>query len=74
MGALAERLAFGVQLLALADERRSTDADPYVGANIERLIVDRELDELEAEIRLNPGPLAKYVTEPVLQKHRSERT
>lgn len=73
MGTLAERLAFGVQLLALADQRRSTDSDPHVGTNIERLVVDRELEELEAEIRLNPGPLAKYMAEPIFLKHRRQR-
>ncbi len=74
MGELAERLAFGVYLLELADLRRASDDDTHVGENIERLVIDRELAELEAEILQEPGPLAKYVTAPVLLKQREAHT
>lgn len=42
-----ERLASGVTLLALVDRRRRQTGLPHLGANIERLIILRELEELE---------------------------
>jgi hypothetical protein len=45
---LRERLEHGVSLLTLIDRRRAETGLRYLGANIEGLIVERELRELEA--------------------------
>jgi len=68
MGRLAQRLATAVSLLKLLDRRRREAGDPYLGSNIERELVGRELRELEAQIILDPGPLARYVGVPVTKR------
>ena len=59
--------------MELLDIRRAVAGDPNLGSNIERQVVDRELQELEAEILLEPGPLAKYIAVPVSHKHLEAR-
>jgi hypothetical protein len=43
--------------LTRIDHRRSETGEPTLCLVLERLIVNRELDELETEILANPGPL-----------------
>ena len=64
MGDTPRRLASAVSLLALIQVRREETGDPNLGSNIERQLVDRELRELEAQLILDPGPLAKYMATP----------
>ncbi len=45
---LNERLAHEVYLLALIDRRRKESGSAHLGSNIERMIIDRELEELES--------------------------
>lgn len=59
-----ERLERSMAILAMIDRRRESSGDQSLGSNIERMIVDRELEELEREILLNPGPLAAHVGRP----------
>jgi hypothetical protein len=47
---LRGRLERRAPLLALIDQRRAESGAPHLGANIERLIIERELRELEATI------------------------
>jgi len=58
---LRERLEHGVSTLALIDRRRAEAGSPYLGANIERLIVERELRELEAAM-ISPRESASGAT------------
>jgi len=44
-------------MLELLESRRLASGDTQLGSNIERMIIDRELKDLEAEIYKNPGPL-----------------
>jgi hypothetical protein len=45
--ALKSRLASCCRVLEVIDRRRAATGDPNVGASVERLILDRELRELE---------------------------
>ena len=58
--------------MMLLERSRQTSDDPNLGSNIERMIIDRELSELEEEIIGNPGPLAPQLTSHALR--RGERT
>ncbi|MCW5978280.1 MAG: hypothetical protein KIT09_09395 [Bryobacteraceae bacterium] len=55
------RLKNSAAILKTLDHRRAVANDPHLGSNIERLVIGRELRELEEEIARNPGPLAAYV-------------
>ncbi len=57
-----QRLEKSMSILAMIDRRRELSGDPSLGSNIERMIVDQELEELEQDILLNPGPLAPHLT------------
>lgn len=48
---LHQRLARGAAILAVIDRRRNQEDCPSLGQNIERMIIERELDELS---RKNP--------------------
>lgn len=63
-----ERLERSMAILAMIDRRRESSGDPSLGSNIERMIVDRELEELEREILSNPGPLAEQIGRPVRRR------
>ena len=65
----SQRLAKAVRLIELLDARRQAAQDPHWGSNIERLLVDRELQDLEHEIARNPGPLV--LQHALLQRRRS---
>jgi hypothetical protein len=59
-----DRLASGAALLALIDRRREKSHSPSLGSSIERIIIERELRELEEEAVLAaqrdlPGRLQK---------------
>ena len=53
----ADRLKRAELMLALIDHRRREKKESTVGSCVAWYIVDRELQELEREIRDNPGPL-----------------
>ena len=53
---LAERLAQGAEMLSRIDQRRAETGCAYLGANIECIIIERELAELEQE--MTPTPVA----------------
>jgi|YNPMSStandDraft_1061717.scaffolds.fasta_scaffold05789_5 hypothetical protein len=59
-----ERLEKSLAILAMIDRRRESSGDPNLGSNIERMIIERELEELEREILLNPGPLTEQIARP----------
>ena len=50
-----ERLESGCRMLEQILRRRLLDNSPGVGWAIERAIVDRELRDLEEDLRLNPA-------------------
>jgi hypothetical protein len=65
---ITERLEKSMSILAMIDRRRELSGDLSLGSNIERMIVDRELEELEREILVNPGPLADHVARPARRR------
>jgi hypothetical protein len=65
---IVRRLKNAAAILQTLDYRRATTHDPHLGSNIERLLVGRELRDLEQEILHNPGPLAPFVKSRVLRK------
>ncbi len=62
---LRRRLARAAAILERLESRRRTSGDPHLGSNIERLAIQRELDDLATEIRAEPGPLARFLTPAV---------
>ncbi len=60
MDNIKERLAYGVEMLAKIYRRRVETGCPTLGANIESVIIERELAELEHEM----CPVAVYVKRP----------
>jgi len=68
----AKRLSKAAFILATIDFRRRMEGDPGVGSSIERMIIDRELRELEDEISRDPGALAGRLHIGVVQRRRSD--
>ena len=54
-------------VLALIEQKRAETGDASLGAGIERVILDTQFQELEAEILENPGAI-----EPWLIRHRRD--
>jgi hypothetical protein len=48
-------------VLALIEDRRAATGDETLGANIERLVLDMQFQELEAEILDNPGAFQPWL-------------
>jgi hypothetical protein len=46
----SERLAYGAEMLSRIDQRRAETGCAYLGANIECIIIERELAELEQQM------------------------
>ncbi len=53
---LKERLELGAIILNLIDRLRQERQDPHVGLGIERLVIGRELTELEENLKVSPPP------------------
>ena len=56
-----ERLELSVKLIDVLAGRRLASGDVNLGSNIERMIIERELEELEDDIYREPGPLASFL-------------
>lgn len=57
MTSVHERLNLGAELLTLIDRRRLELDNPGIGLCIEQRVLNRELEELEAEMLANPEPV-----------------
>lgn len=55
MSIIQKRLANAFKILKTVERRREEQNDPWIGSNIERLVIARELDELEREWQSNPA-------------------
>lgn len=64
------RLARAVSILATIESRRRMVGAPGVGANIERMLVDRELRELEEDIARDPGALVDRLDAAMVQRRK----
>jgi len=61
---LERRIQRGAHMISVLEGRRRASGDPNLGSNIERMIIGRELEDLEHEIGLDPGALAPYICAP----------
>lgn len=58
------RLERGVEILESIERRRIRRGSPELGAAIERTIIQRELDELEADLLLFPPAMIEKRPQP----------
>lgn len=63
------RLEKAVKMIDTLEERRYASGDAFLGTGIERMIIDRELNELAQDLYRNPGALASHM-ERVLARRR----
>lgn len=63
-----DRIRLGEAVLVLIEQKRAETGDESLGADIERAVLDTQVQELEAEILQNPGAF-----EPWLVRRRPSR-
>lgn len=56
-----DRLRLGEAVLALIEQKRAETGDESLGADIERVVLDTQFQELEAEILENPGAFEPWL-------------
>jgi hypothetical protein len=56
-----DRLKLAEAVLALIEQKRAETGDDSLGAGIERVILDTQFQELEAEILENPGAIEPWL-------------
>ncbi|HLK62297.1 MAG TPA: hypothetical protein VKU19_02570 [Bryobacteraceae bacterium] len=61
MSSAGDRLRLGEAILALIEQKRTETGDEFLGADIERLILDSQVRDLEAEIFENPGAIEPWL-------------
>jgi hypothetical protein len=66
MSNAVDRLKLAGAVLALIEQMRAETGDETLGAEIERVIVDAQFHELEAEILENPGAIEPWL----IRRHR----
>jgi hypothetical protein len=70
--ALKERLESGAVTLALLDRRRQETGCSCIGVNLERIVIDRELRDLEGTVAV-PTLCSIPDKQPVLLRRQSRR-
>ncbi|HTS63880.1 MAG TPA: hypothetical protein VMH28_17780 [Candidatus Acidoferrales bacterium] len=61
MSNTVERLRLCEAVLALIEQRRAATSDEFLGAGIERAVLDMQMQEIEAEILENPGAIEPWL-------------
>jgi hypothetical protein len=61
MSSSVDRLRLGEAVLALIERKRAETGDEFLGANIERAVLDTQMQEIEAEILENPGAFEPWL-------------
>jgi hypothetical protein len=56
-----DRLKLCEAILALIEKKRAETGDPSLGATIERVVIDTQFQEIEAEILENPGAFEPWL-------------
>jgi hypothetical protein len=56
-----DRLELCEAVIELIEARRTATGDPDLGAAIERVVLDQQFQELEAEILDNPGAIEPWL-------------
>jgi len=65
----ADRLKLCEAVLALIEQKRAETGDESLGADIERVLVDSQFQELEQEILENPGAIEPWL----IRRRRGEQ-
>ena len=66
MSNAVDRLKLAEAVLALIEQKRAETGDEFLGAAIERVVIDTQFQELEAEILENPGAIEPWL----VRRHR----
>jgi hypothetical protein len=61
MSSAVDRLKLCEAVLALIEQKRAETGDETLGANIERVVIDTQFQEIEAEILENPGAIEPWL-------------
>ncbi len=61
MSSTADRLELCEAILALIEQKRLDTGDPFLGAAIEKVVIDSQFQELEREIMDNPGAIEPWL-------------
>ena len=68
MANTANRLELYGAILALIEQKRAETGDEFLGASIERVVIDTQFQEIENEILEDPGPIEPWL----LRRRRGE--
>ena len=61
MSNAVDRMKLAEAILALIEQKRAETGDDTLGANIERVLLDGQFQELESEILENPGAIEPWL-------------
>jgi hypothetical protein len=61
MSNTVDRMKLAEAVLALIEQKRAETGDESLGAAIERVVIDSQFQELEAEILENPGAIEPWL-------------
>ena len=61
MSSASDSLKLCEAILALIEQKRAETGDENLGANIERMLLDAQFQELESEILENPGAFEPWL-------------
>ena len=61
MSNAVDRMKLAEAILALIEQKRAETGDDSLGAEIERVLLDTQFQELESEILENPGAIEPWL-------------
>ena len=61
MSNATDRLNLGGAILALIEQKRAETGDESLGVSIEKVVLDTQFQELEADILENPGAIEPWL-------------
>ena len=61
MSNIGDRLQLFEEILSLIERKRAETSDEFLGALIERAVLDTQVQELEQEILENPGAIEPWL-------------
>jgi len=61
MSTVQDRMALCEAMVALIEKKRAETGDPFLGAAIERAVLDMQFGELEADILEDPGAFEPWL-------------
>ena len=61
MTSTSDRMRFYGEILELIDRKRTETGDPFLGSSIERLVLDAQVKDLEADIFEDPGAFEPWL-------------